>query len=141
MRVGNGPYGSEENFPKRIHSSLIVFSWADVSTWTRNIFLFHMIGSFMQINFFTYSCHGLLDESVNVCTATYSGCWTTLPMNKVGILLRGHLIFIMMRSQRPCCLTAGGFFPVSLETSTAIMSSTMSYFALMKQSSADISEN
>ncbi|CAL7937538.1 unnamed protein product [Xylocopa violacea] len=114
---------------------------ADVSTWTRNIFLFHMIGTFIHIYFLTYSCHGLLDESMNVCTATYSSVWTNLPMNKVGQILRRHVILMMMRSQRPCCLTAGGFFPVSLETSTAIMSSTMSYFALMRQSSADDNGN
>ncbi|CAL7937535.1 unnamed protein product [Xylocopa violacea] len=108
---------------------------ADVSTWSRNIFLFHMIGSFIHIIFFTYSCHGLLEESMNVCTATYSGLWTKLPMNKVGQTLRSDLKMIMMRSLRPCCLTAGGFFRVSLETSTALMSSTMSYFTLMRESS------
>ncbi|CAL7937536.1 unnamed protein product [Xylocopa violacea] len=93
---------------------------ADVSSWTRNIFIFHMVGSFIHIIVFTYSCHGLIVESTNVSTAAYSGWWTTLPLNKIGRMLRKDMSLIMVRSLRPCCLTAGGFFPVSLETSTAV---------------------
>ncbi|CAL7937539.1 unnamed protein product [Xylocopa violacea] len=113
---------------------------ADIPTVMRFIFVFHMIGSFIHIIFFTYSCHGLLEESTNVCTATYSSWWSTLPMNRVGKMLRRDVQMIMTRSQRPCCLTAGGFFPVSLETATALMGSTMSYFTLMRESSERVSE-
>ncbi|CAL7937534.1 unnamed protein product [Xylocopa violacea] len=111
---------------------------ADIPTVMRFIFIFHMIGSFIHIIFFTYSCHGLLEESMNVCTATYSSWWSTLPMNRVGKMLRRDTRIVMIRSQRPCCLTAGGFFPVSLETATALMSSTISYFTLMRESSGQV---
>ncbi|XP_033180523.1 uncharacterized protein LOC117152525, partial [Bombus impatiens] len=46
---------------------------ADVSPGTRLIFFFHMIGSFTHIIFFTYICNGLVEESTNISTASYSG--------------------------------------------------------------------
>ncbi|XP_050594980.1 uncharacterized protein LOC126924480 [Bombus affinis] len=108
---------------------------ANVSTGTRLIFVFHMVGSFIHIIFFTYTCHGLIEESSNISLATYSGWWTILPMTETGRMLREDVKVMMMKSMRPCCLTAGGFFPISLETSTALMSTTMSYFTLMRESS------
>ncbi|XP_043512120.1 odorant receptor 13a-like [Frieseomelitta varia] len=108
---------------------------ANVSIGTRLIFVFHMIGSFIHIIIFTYSCHCLMEESVNISLATYSGWWTILPMTKTGRMIRKDINIIMMKSIRPCYLSAAGFFPVSLETSTALMSSTVSYFTLMRESS------
>ncbi|XP_076302854.1 odorant receptor 10-like [Lasioglossum baleicum] len=108
---------------------------ADVSTSMKIIFIFHVLGSCMHLLFFTYSCHGLIEESGNVSMATYSGWWTVLPMSKTGRMLRRDIKTIMMKSMRPCYLSAGGFFPVSLETSTTLMSSTMSYITLMRESS------
>ncbi|XP_043600917.1 odorant receptor 30a-like [Bombus pyrosoma] len=108
---------------------------ADVSPGTRLIFVFHMFGNFIHIIFFTYTCHGLMEESSNISLATYSGWWTTLPMTETGRMLREDVKIMIMKSTRPCYLTAGGFFPVSLETSTALMSTTMSYFTLIRESS------
>ncbi|XP_043512090.1 uncharacterized protein LOC122529743 [Frieseomelitta varia] len=114
---------------------------ADVPATTRLIFVFTVIGSFMHIVFFTYSCHGLIEESTKVCFATYSGWWTTLPMTETGKMIRKDVNIMMMKSFRPCCLSAGGFFPVSLETSTALLSSTFSYFTLIRESSLRIEGN
>ncbi|KAK9299657.1 hypothetical protein QLX08_007365 [Tetragonisca angustula] len=44
-----------------------------VPATTRITFVFTVIGSFKHIVFFTYSCHGLIEESTKVCFATYSG--------------------------------------------------------------------
>ncbi|XP_031773984.1 putative odorant receptor 92a isoform X2 [Apis florea] len=136
----------EKVFTFPILSHVVVFSLlmcfdtyeiilADIPTLKRLIFICHMIGSFIHIIFFAYICHGLIEESGNVGLATYSGWWTTLPMNETGRMLRKDIRMIMMKSMRPCYLSAGGFFPMSLETSTALISSTMSYFTLMRESS------
>ncbi|CAD1474067.1 unnamed protein product, partial [Heterotrigona itama] len=93
---------------------------ANVSIGTRLIFVFHMVGSFIHIIIFTYSCHCLIEESVNISLATYSGWWTMLPMTKTGRMIRKDMNIMMMKSIRPCYLSAAGFFPVSLETSTAV---------------------
>ncbi|XP_017766924.1 PREDICTED: odorant receptor 30a-like [Eufriesea mexicana] len=113
---------------------------ADVPISTRLIFVFHMIGSLVHILFFTYSCHGLIEESENISMATYSGWWMVLPMTETGKMLRRDIKMMMMKSMRPCYLSAGGFFPVSLETCTALISSTVSYFTLIKGSSGKITE-
>ncbi|KAK9293404.1 hypothetical protein QLX08_011640 [Tetragonisca angustula] len=113
----------------------------DVPITTRLTFIFTVIGNFIHIVFFTYSCHGLIEESTNVGVATYTGWWTTLPMTEAGKMIRKDVNIMMMKSIRPCCLTAGGFFPVSLETSTALLSSTFSYFTLIRESSTRIEGN
>ncbi|XP_033176382.1 uncharacterized protein LOC112212658 [Bombus impatiens] len=95
---------------------------ADVSPGTRLIFFFHMIGSFTHIIFFTYICNGLVEESTNISTASYSGWWMILPMTETGRKIRKDTRIMIMKSMRPCYLSAGGFFPVTLETSTAVCS-------------------
>ncbi|CAD1470567.1 unnamed protein product, partial [Heterotrigona itama] len=78
---------------------------ADVPTGTRLIFFFHMIGTFIYVIFFTYICHGLVEESSNINMASYSGCWTILPMNESGRMLRRDINIMIMKSMRPCQLT------------------------------------
>nr|XP_033340147.1 odorant receptor Or2-like [Megalopta genalis] len=89
--------------------------------------------SFVQLLMFTYSCDGLIQQSLNVATAVYSAPWTYLPMNKYGKMLRKDVVLVIQRSRVPCCLTAKGFFPVSLETYTKVWSTAASYFTLLTQ--------
>nr|XP_034179327.1 uncharacterized protein LOC117603886 isoform X2 [Osmia lignaria] len=107
---------------------------ADTSRSMLLTFVFHGIGSLIHLCFLTYTCHFMIEESTNIITTVYTGLWCTLPMNKVGRSLRSDIKFIMQRSLKPCYLTAGGFFPVSLETFTSLLSSTFSYFTLMRES-------
>ncbi|XP_076175225.1 odorant receptor 13a-like [Ptiloglossa arizonensis] len=86
-----------------------------------------------QLLMFTYSCDCLIQESMQVASAVYLGPWSLLPMNKDGKLLRKDLIFVIMRSRVPSCLTASGFCVVSLETYTAVLSTAVSYFTLIRQ--------
>ncbi|XP_043512126.1 odorant receptor 13a-like [Frieseomelitta varia] len=136
----------EDIFTLPILSTMVIFSvlmcfdtyemiLGDIPTGTRLTFVFHMLGIFFYIIFFTYICHGLVEESSNISMALYSGWWTILPMNESGKMMRKDMNIIMMKSMRPCHLTAGGFFPVIMETSTTVISTTMSYFALMRESS------
>ncbi|XP_029052577.2 odorant receptor 4-like [Osmia bicornis bicornis] len=107
---------------------------ANTSPSLRVIFLFHGVGSLGQLLMITYTCHFMMEESTNIITTMYSGSWSTLPMNDVGRSFRSAMKFIMIRSLKPCCLTAAGFFPLTLETFTSLLSSTFSYFTLMRQS-------
>nr|XP_012142614.1 PREDICTED: uncharacterized protein LOC100876729 [Megachile rotundata] len=96
----------------------------------------HAVGSFLHVAVLSYSCDGIMEESANVIQAIYRGSWATMPMSQMGKMLRLDMRMVMMKGLRPCCLTAGGFFPVSLETFTTLASSTFSYFALMRESLA-----
>ena len=63
-----------------------------------------------------------MEQSDNVAVGAYSALWTIMPMDKFGKMLRNDLIMVIERSRRVCCLTANGFFPVSLETYTTVIS-------------------
>ncbi|XP_006610187.1 odorant receptor 13a-like [Apis dorsata] len=104
---------------------------AAASTARRFIFVFLLSGSMFLLFMFTYSCNDVMEHSDNVAVGAYSALWTILPMNKFGKMLRNDLIMVIKRSRRVCCLTANGFFPVSLETYTKILSTAVSYFTLL----------
>ncbi|XP_076629914.1 odorant receptor Or2-like [Colletes latitarsis] len=100
----------------------------------RSIFVFLIIGSMVLLFMFTYSCHILMEQSDNIGTAAYSALWTLMPMQGNGRTLRHGLMMIITRSQKVCCLTANGFFPISLETYSTVLSTAVSYFMLLSQS-------
>lgn len=108
------------NTLSNISNLLLLCTQANVPISMRLIFFFHMVGSFIHIIVLTYICGGLIEESSNIGLATYSGWWTVLPMDEAGRMLREDVKVMIMKSMRPCYLSAGGFFPVSLETSTAV---------------------
>ncbi|CAK9795858.1 hypothetical protein ANTPLA_LOCUS547 [Anthophora plagiata] len=130
--VNNGsdrvlPFNMWVNLPLAVSPwyELTFTAQADSPPAKRLIFIFHLFGSFCQLLLFTYSCDGLIEESTNVGTAIYCGPWLYLPMDKAGRMLRKDLTMVIIRSKKPCCLTASGFFPVSLETCTTVFDSSL----------------
>ena len=93
---------------------------ATISFARRFIFVFMLNGSMFLLFMVTYSCNGVIEHSDNVAIGAYSALWTIMPMDKFGKILRKDLIMVIKRSRRVCCLTANGFFPVSLETYTKV---------------------
>ncbi|CAL7937527.1 unnamed protein product [Xylocopa violacea] len=98
----------------------------------RSIFICLMTGSMALLFMFTYSCDEVIERSDSIAFGAYSALWTLMPMNKSGKMLRNDLILVIVRARRVCCLTANGFFPVSLETYTSILSTAASYFTLLR---------
>ncbi|XP_071867040.1 odorant receptor 13a [Bombus fervidus] len=105
----------------------------DIARIKRLTFIFHVMGCMCQLLMFTYSCNCLIQDSEYVMNAAYTSSWLLLPMDKYGKMLRKDLMFVMMRSRAPCCLTACGFFAVSLETYTRILSIAVSCFPLLRR--------
>lgn len=95
----------------------------DTSPAKKASLVLNLGGTFFQLLMFTYSCDSLMRQSVDVGNAVFSSPWANLPMDKTGVFVRKNLIIVIMRSHRVCCLTAGKFFPVSLETYTAVINS------------------
>lgn len=93
----------------------------------------NFIANLCQLVMFTYSCDDLMHQSATISSTIFSGPWINIPMNKIGSNMRRNLIFIIMRSNRLCYLTAAGFFPVSLETFTAVIHSTIQLLLLWYQ--------
>ncbi|KOC59500.1 Putative odorant receptor 30a [Habropoda laboriosa] len=89
---------------------------------SRNVGLvLNLAGTLCQLFMFTYSCDGLTRESMDVSRAVFARPWANLPMDRNGKSVRQSMLMVIMRSNRCCCLTASGFFPVSLETYTGVI--------------------
>ena len=84
------------------------------------IFIVHSGGTFTQIFMFTLTCDDVIRESQAVADAAFRARWSCKLSTPEGRRICKDLMFVIMRSRRPCCLTAGGFFPVSLETFTTV---------------------
>ncbi|XP_076165632.1 odorant receptor 13a-like [Ptiloglossa arizonensis] len=108
---------------------------ADEAPSRRFIFMFHIIACIAQLFMFTYSCDCLIQESTSVAMSVYASPWIDMSMNKDGAMLRKELVLVIARSRSPCCLTGYGFFNVSLETYTKVLSTAFSYFTLLRQGS------
>nr|AXM05142.1 odorant receptor [Campoletis chlorideae] len=105
---------------------------ADGEFSRRMIFIVHFAGTFTQLFMFTLTCDDLIRESQAVAEAAYAARWYRCLSDPSRRTLGKDLIFVIMRARRPCCLTAGGFFPISLETFTTILSTAMSYLTLLR---------
>ncbi|KAF3426620.1 hypothetical protein E2986_13966 [Frieseomelitta varia] len=90
-------------------------------SWRISLVLY-LTSNIWQLWIFTYSCDFMAQESMNIANAAYIASWIYLPMDRFGKMIRKGLQFVIMRSRRPCYLTACGFFPISLETFTKISS-------------------
>ncbi|KZC05972.1 Putative odorant receptor 13a [Dufourea novaeangliae] len=105
----------------------------------RNISLvMNMIGILCMLFMFTYSCDGLIRQSTNVGRVTFLAPWSSMSMNKAGKTLRQNILITIMRSNQSCRLTASGYFPISLETYTGVLSTAMSYFTLLRHKSLNV---
>nr|AKO89978.1 odorant receptor 14 [Microplitis mediator] len=86
-----------------------------------------------QLLLYSWSCHEIIIESLEVAEAAYRAYWYSLSWSKYGKSFRQALLIIITRSRRPCVLTVGKFVPMSLETFTAVFNSALSYFTILRQ--------
>ncbi|XP_018395951.1 PREDICTED: uncharacterized protein LOC108774355 [Cyphomyrmex costatus] len=81
----------------------------------RLIFIAHTNGCFIQLFVVTLTATDLMNESRAVGDAAYNTNWQVLSYEE-NRGIRKAILMIMTRSVRACSISAGGFFPVSLET-------------------------
>ncbi|XP_070526360.1 odorant receptor Or2-like [Cardiocondyla obscurior] len=98
----------------------------------RLIFIAHTNGCFNQLFVVTLTSNDLMVESRAVGDAAYNANWQTMS-HKENKGVRKAILMIMMRSTHACSISAGGFFPVSLETFMAVLSTAASYFTLLRK--------
>ncbi|KAI4498423.1 hypothetical protein M0802_006602 [Mischocyttarus mexicanus] len=103
----------------------------------RMIFIAHTNGCFFQLFVITLTVNEILIASQAVSDGAYAANWPSLPLENL-LKIKTSLIMIMIRARKPCCITAGGFFPVSLETFMAVLSTAGSYFTLLRKFDDDI---
>ncbi|KAK2588576.1 hypothetical protein KPH14_006350 [Odynerus spinipes] len=101
------------------------------------IFILHTTGCFFQLFVITMTANEILVASEAVGDGAYSTNWSDMPTKTFG-KIKGALLMIMIRSKQPCYITAGGFFPVTLETFMAVLSTAASYFTLLRKFDDDL---
>ncbi|XP_072930198.1 odorant receptor 4-like [Epargyreus clarus] len=74
---------------------------------------------------FCYYGELLKEESAGIADSSYNNLWY-----RGGTQYQKAIRFIIMRSQRPCCLTSLEYTPITLNTFTKVVSTTWSYFSL-----------
>nr|AIZ00994.1 putative olfactory receptor 9 [Helicoverpa armigera] len=86
-----------------------------------------LIFGLMQIFLYCYYGDTIMRSSMEVSTSIYNSLWYNIPAAD----MKGSLIAII-RAQKPCALTANGFFKMNLSAFASILSKSWSYFALLK---------
>ncbi|XP_017778204.1 PREDICTED: putative odorant receptor 92a [Nicrophorus vespilloides] len=90
--------------------------------------LLHLMGWVITLMIVSVSGQRLLDESSSLPLCVYNLNWFQYPSK-----FRKDLILMIIRSQRPLALKTGDFGVMSFETFLAILKTSYSYIALLKQ--------
>ncbi|XP_047023184.1 odorant receptor 4-like isoform X1 [Helicoverpa zea] len=86
-----------------------------------------LIFGLMQIFLYCYYGDTIMRSSMEVSTSIYNSLWYNIPAaDRKGFLI------VIIRAQKPCALTANGFFKMNLSAFASILSKSWSYFALLK---------
>ncbi|XP_014218341.1 odorant receptor 82a-like [Copidosoma floridanum] len=78
----------------------------------------------LELFLFSYSGHRLKTESENVADVTYLSNW-------IGTSSPTNFKMVSMRSSKPCTITAGKFYDMSLESFLKVMGSSFSYLTVL----------
>ncbi|XP_021191840.3 odorant receptor 4 [Helicoverpa armigera] len=82
----------------------------------------------LQVFFYCYYGDYVMRSSIGVGDAVYNSRWY-----ETGAPERKYLLIVLLRSQKPCRLSAYGFTDINLTAFTRILSTSWSYFALLRQ--------
>ncbi|CAL7951030.1 unnamed protein product [Xylocopa violacea] len=84
----------------------------------------------LELFMFSFSGDGLINESEAVGESAYSSGW-------IGSRLCQSLQIMMMRSRTPSKITAAKFYSMSLESFSAVLSTSFSYFTVLTATKED----
>ncbi|OAD54307.1 Odorant receptor 85e [Eufriesea mexicana] len=94
-------------------------------------YLSYLIVSFFQLSLFCFPGDMLMQQSFSISTAVYSIQWSQLPT-----FVKDEVCMIILRSQKPSCITAGKIYVMHLENFLAILSTAFSYFMTLQNFSS-----
>nr|ARN17908.1 odorant receptor 37 [Cephus cinctus] len=94
--------------------------------------IFFFLTSVGEFFLFSWSCNEIIVASATVGDGGYNTTWYSLSATGYGKAYRDGLQLLIMRSHRPCYLTAGKFCIISLESFSTVMTTATSYFTLLR---------
>nr|AOG12913.1 odorant receptor [Eogystia hippophaecolus] len=86
-----------------------------------------VVASIIPIFNLCYYGEMLAEASVSIASASYESLWYECSSSH-----QKALVIIMLRAQRSCCLTSLKYAPITLNTFSAVLSTTWSYFSIAK---------
>ncbi|KAL6431189.1 hypothetical protein ACFW04_007120 [Cataglyphis niger] len=89
-------------------------------------YVFYVIGQLIHLFFLSFEGQKLIDHSLQTRDKIYNSAWyaTSIKSQKL-------IILVMMKCLRPCFLSAGKVYVLSLESFTAALQTSMSYFTVL----------
>ncbi|XP_006621909.1 odorant receptor 13a-like isoform X1 [Apis dorsata] len=84
----------------------------------------------LELFMFSFSGNGLIDESEGIGESAYNSGW-------IGSRFRKSVQIMMMRSKIPSKITAAKFYSMSLESFSAVLSTSFSYFTVLTATKND----
>ncbi|XP_050590058.1 odorant receptor 13a-like isoform X2 [Bombus affinis] len=84
----------------------------------------------LELFMFSFSGNGLIDESGAVGDSAYGSGW-------IGSRFSQNLQIMMMRARSPSKITAAKFYAMSLESFSAVLSTSFSYFTVLTATEGD----
>ncbi|XP_047521452.1 odorant receptor 4-like [Pieris napi] len=88
---------------------------------------FSVIALLLPVFIFCYYSEQVKEECVGIAEAAYDNKWYQGSESYKRIIR-----FVITRAQKPCCLTSMGYAPITLNTFSRVMSTTWSYFSLIR---------
>ncbi|XP_031774325.1 odorant receptor 13a-like isoform X1 [Apis florea] len=84
----------------------------------------------LELFMFSFSGNGLIDESEGIGESAYNSGW-------IGSRFHQSVQIMMMRSKIPSKITAAKFYSMSLESFSAVLSTSFSYFTVLTATKSD----
>ncbi|XP_049789735.1 uncharacterized protein LOC126195251 [Schistocerca nitens] len=94
----------------------------------------YMFAIFSELLLYCWFGDKLMVECENLTLAIYDAVTS---LHECSTSIKRSLLLLMLRSQRPLCITAAGFFPLSRESFVAILNLSYSFFAILRNFKED----
>ncbi|XP_049789891.1 uncharacterized protein LOC126195356 [Schistocerca nitens] len=94
----------------------------------------YMFAIFGELLLYCWFGDKLMSECENLTLAVYDAATS---LHECSTSIKRSLLLLMLRSQRPLCISAAGFFPLSRESFVAILNLSYSFFAILRNFKED----
>nr|WBF90983.1 odorant receptor SameORX [Schistocerca americana] len=89
----------------------------------------YMFAIFGELWLYCWFGDKLMSEGENLTLAIYDAVTS---LHECSTSIKRSLLLLMLRSQRPLCITAAGFFPLSRESFVSILNISYSFFTILR---------
>ncbi|XP_019886468.1 uncharacterized protein LOC105278146 [Ooceraea biroi] len=93
-----------------ISITLLQITHQNSDTLESSRYIVYIAGQLIHLFYLSFEGQKLIDHSLQMCNKIYNGSWYELPIKSQKLML-----LVMMKSFRPCCVSAGKIYIFSLQ--------------------------